>query len=205
MERREVYGTSGPRILLWFDLLNGPGTRGRPVPMGGEVEMADDPIFQVRAVGSFEQLPGCPESTVDGLGADRTDFVCKGECYNPSDRRRLITRIEVVRIQPQSYEGEPIAPLISDPWRSFACEPNPEGCSVTFNDPEFATGGRNALYYVRALEQPAPAINADGVRCEYDAKGECIAAEPCDDEDDLCLGTHEPRAWSSPIFVDFAG
>jgi hypothetical protein len=171
--------------------------------MGGEAEMANAPIFQVRAVGSFEQLPGCPEETFDSLGAERTDFVCKGECYNPSDRRRLITRIEVVRILPQVREGEPIAPLIHDPWRSFDCEPNPEGCAVTFSDPEFATGGRNALYYVRAFEASAPAINASNVRCEYDAGGQCISTNLCDSADDLCLGPHEPRAWSSPIFVDF--
>ena len=69
LENREVYGTSGPRILLWFDLLNAPGSRGRSLPMGGEVRMQADPIFQVRAVGSFQQQPGCPEASRAALSA----------------------------------------------------------------------------------------------------------------------------------------
>jgi hypothetical protein len=46
MERREVYGTTGPRILLWFDLLNPPGSSGRIAPMGSELAMAETPVFQ---------------------------------------------------------------------------------------------------------------------------------------------------------------
>ncbi len=207
MQRREVYGTSGPRILLWFDLLNPPGTRGESLAMGSEVEMSTNPIFQVRAVGSFEQKPGCPRYASDALGAERLEGVCKGECYHPSDTRRPITRIEVVRIRPQTRLDEPVAQLIEDPWRSFECEPQPEGCSVSFEDPDFAAGGRNALYYVRAIEAPAPGVNAGGVRCEYDGSGECIEVDLCggDASDADCLGEHEPKAWSSPIFVDFGG
>jgi hypothetical protein len=205
--RKEVYGTSGPRILLWFHLLNPPGSRGAEVPMGGQVEMGSNPIFRVRAVGSFEQAPGCPDYAVSSLSENRLQHLCKGECYNPSDRRRIITRIELVRIQPQKHPEEPVASLIESPWRSFECEPDPAGCSVTFEDPEFATDGRDTVYYVRAIEAPAPAINAASLRCEYDEDGRCVKVDLCNDSDTVdndYLAEHEPRAWSSPIFVDFA-
>jgi hypothetical protein len=203
-QRREVYGTSGPRLLLWFDLLNPPGTTGKTIPMGGEAKMSRNPVFQVKAVGSFEQLPGCPDYAATALGADRLEHVCMGECDNPSSTRRPITRIEVVRIRPQNHPGEPIAPLIEDPWLRFDCDGSPDGCEVTFNDPDYAKAGRDTVYYVRAIEAPAPAINAAGIQCERDAAGECTKATLCiaNAEDD-CLAEHEPRAWSSPIFLDW--
>ena len=206
-QRREVYGTSGPRMLLWFDLLNPPGSRGRTLPMGAAVALDRDPIFRVRAVGSFEQQPGCPSYSHDALSPERLEHLCKGECYHPSDQRRIVTRIEVVRIQPQMRQDEPLAALIADPWQTFLCEPDPAGCSVTFTDPDFGRDGRDALYYVRAFEAPKPTINAGNLRCERDAEGNCLAVHPCpeDGREDDCLAPSEPRAWSSPIFADFAG
>ena len=205
MQRREVYGTSGPRILLWFDLLNAPGTRGRALPMGGEVQMDETPIFQVKAVGSFLQKPGCPEDTHQALTSERIDHLCKGECYHPSDQRRAITRIEIVRIRPQARAGEPVADLIGDPWKTHTCDGDPEGCVFTFTDPDFVRDGRDSLYYARVYEVPKPGINADNVRCERDEDGTCLRVDLCpsaDGSDPDCLAPHEPRAWSSPIYVD---
>ncbi len=207
MQRREVYGTSGPRILLWFDLLNPPGSRGERVVMGGEARMAAAPVFQARAVGSFEPKPGCPDFAEQALGPERLEHLCRGECHHPSDRRRLVTRIEVVRIRPQEREGEPVAGLVDDPWRVFPCDPDPAGCSVTFSDPDFVSGGRDVLYYVRAIEAPSLAVNAGLERCERDTSGRCTGVRLCRsfDPDDDCLAETEERAWSSPIFVEHGG
>ncbi len=206
MDRKEVYGTSGPRMLLWFDLLNPPGSRGGTVAMGGETALSSAPIFQVRAVGSFEQKPGCPADTLDALPGDRIARLCGGECYFPGDARRAITRVEIVRVRPQDYEGEPVAPLIEDPWRVFACDGDPAGCAVTFTDPEFETAGRDTLYYARAIEEESLAVGADPLSCTRDATGQCIAVDACKDrpDSDDCLAPTEERAWSSPIFIGYA-
>ena len=206
MEAKEVYATSGERILLWFDLVNAPG--GDTVVMGGEASMNEAPRFEVRAVGAFEQLPGCPDYAVNNLGPERLDALCRGECYNPSDVRKTINRVEVVRILPQTDPGENVRDLIEDPWKVLPCAPDRDGCTVTFSDEDYATLGRDAVYYVRAIEEPSLTVNADNLRCEYDDKGNCIKVNMCyggrqTPDDDDCLAISEERAWSSPIFVDW--
>jgi hypothetical protein len=206
LDRREVYATSGGRTLLWFDLVNAPGGR---VPMGGEVETMAVPEFEVRAMGAFEQRAGCPDYAVSALSPERLHHLCRGECHNPSDRRKPITRIEVVRIRPQTGPLEKLDPLIEDPWLVLPCDDAGQGCVARFRDPEFRGMGRDTVYYVRAIEAPTPAVNGAGLRCTRDEDGRCVEVHACHGSEvrtpyeEDCLAEIEERAWSSPIFVDF--
>jgi hypothetical protein len=209
--RREVYGTSGPRILLWFDLLNSPGPDGegeRRLAMGGATEMARAPRFRVHALGAFVQQPGCPDEARRGLSAERLARLCKGECHHPSGERHAIERIEVVRIRPQRHGGERVEWLVDDPWRVLPCDDGAAGCTVEFEDPDFTSAGRDAVYYVRALQEPTPQINAAGLDCLRDETGRCTQVRRClagiadGADDDDCLAPDRARAWSSPIYVD---
>jgi len=202
LHRREVYGTSGPRMLLWFDL---EAEDERRHPMGSEVDGITAPTFEVTAAGAFEQKPGCPEWTTAALGQERLQDLCLGECYHPGDTRTPIDHIEVVRIRPHRSDDERLEDLIDDPFRRLPC-PSAGPCTVRFSDPSFAELGRDAIYYVRAVQRPTDAINGDDVRCERDADGKCVKVRPCHGDyrvpfDDDCVAPVAQRAWSSPIFV----
>jgi Protein of unknown function (DUF3604) len=205
LSNRNVYATSGDRMLVWFELLNGPNGE---VPMGTEVIMGDTPRFRVKALGAFEQIPGCPDYAVTALGVDRVESLCGGECYRPGgDKRKTISRIEIVKIRPQVRPDERIEPLVQDAWKSFDCPANGEACIVEFDDPEYQIQGRAALYYARVIQEAEPLIAGDPFGCEYNKDGECVERNYCVGEratrDNDCLAPAEPRAWTSPIFVEY--
>ncbi len=206
LQRRETYATSGPRMLLWFDRID---SSGGEAPMGATIEAATSGKFKVHAVGSFKQNPGCPDYAAEALGEDRITSLCTGECYNPSNERNLIERIEIIRIRPQTSPNEPVGNLIDDVFLSHACTPDQNGCSFEFEDPGFADAKRDTLYYARAIQEPRPTINGAPIQCDRDEDGNCIQAKLClgdyrTSKSEECLSPKDVRAWSSPIYLTYA-
>ena len=138
------------------------------------------------------------------MGKDEIQRICKGECYNPTDERKIIKRIEVIRIRPQIYEKEELAKLIEDPWKSHTCRESAEGCKFRFTDGRYLSGERDSVYYVRVYQEDQNVINGAQLNCEYDAEGRCIKVRPCKTgTTDNCLAKRPELAWSSPIYVNF--
>jgi hypothetical protein len=199
--RREVYATSGPRILLWFDLLNGPDGRA---PMGSAVVQRGTPRFEVRAAGSFAQQPGCSEAAHAALTSERVASLCLDECHFPSERRHRIETIEIVRITPGDDPAS-LGERIEDPWLRHQCPADESGCLLRFEDPEF--GADDRVYYARALQEATPAINGANLRTVFDDDGKAVSVDPCHGgwrtaEAEDCLAPVRERAWSSPLFLD---
>jgi len=196
LEARTVYATTGERMELWFDLVSDGGAT-----MGAAATVTSNPEFRVKAVGSFEQKPGCPKWVPEATAVE----TCYGECYNPGSTRHGMDRIEVVRIRPQITPGEDLASLIDDPFLVLDCGGDPT-CEVSFTDPDFLTGGRDALYYVRAVQRPSGQLNHEDLRCEWSLDGRCESVDLCkggaSGEDDDCIQQGGERAWASPIYLD---
>lgn len=204
MKRKEVYATTGHRMLLWFNLET---DNDLTIPMGSRVSIAKEPIFQVKAAGSFKQLPGCPEVVFKRLPKERAEKLSRGECYNPSDQRYGLERIEIVKITPQNYADEPVKQLIQNKWKVFNCK-GQITCEFSFSDKDFIKGERDALYYARVYEEPIPTINGGNLRTKFDSENKAISVDVCHGDfrtkqSDDCTEMVSQRAWSSPIFVDY--
>ena len=158
-------------------------------------------------MGTFNQKPGCHDNKLGNLSSEKIKTLCKNECYNPSEVRNVITRIEVIKITPQNSNNEDIDNLIQDVWKVFKCKPSQDGCKIRFSDKDFQKNGRDSVYYVRAIEEPSLRVNGDNLRCDYDENGNCIKVNICHgsyltDKRDDCVTPSEERAWSSPIYVN---
>ena len=84
--------------------------------MGSVIELKQNPTFEVKAMGSFEQKEGCPEDAYNALGEERVSELCFDECYNPSDKRKFVQRIEVIKVLPQEFNDQKVDDRIMDPW-----------------------------------------------------------------------------------------
>ena len=77
-----------------------------------------------------------------------------------------------------------------------------EACAAPYTEQpeEFAN-------YVKAIQEAEPMINADPLKCERDASGKCVKVNLCYGDyrsgASDCTAPAEPRAWSSPIYVDY--
>ena len=204
MKRKEVFATTGHRILVWFDLLD----EDVDLPMGSVTQQSENPTFRVKAMGSFKQLPGCPDYVKEALTVRRLEKMADNECYNPSDDRYRIERIEIIRIKPQINSDEDPINLIEDVWKSFLCDPDSLECTIEFSDDQFEANSRDTLYYARVIEEDTPLVNGGNLRTKFDNEGNPISVEPCHadyrlDYTEQCLGPGGHRAWSSPIFIDY--
>ncbi len=196
MGRREVYGTSGPRLVVRFfggwdypadlcdqSLVSVGYERG--VPMGGDLppRAGDAPVFAVSALRD----PGSVRRR--GTALQRIQII-KGWVENGASRARV-------------YEvaGDPYNEASVDP---LTCEPQGTGadslCAV-WRDPDF-DAGQHAYYYARVLENPSCrwstwVCNAQGVRCSQDDPPSAGFEACCDPS---VPRTIQERAWTSPIW-----
>jgi hypothetical protein len=192
MRRKEVFGTSGPRIEPRFfggwnlgDDLCGQNDMldqayAQAVPMGSDLPLVEDgqvaPHFLVAATADAgsEKFPGVPLQRLQ---------VIKGWADSDGNHHQRI-----YDVAGDANNGASVD--------EATCEPQGEGyrqlCQV-WRDPAF-DADTSAVYYLRAVENPT---------CRYSAR-QCLELpedeRPADCADPFFEPIIQERAWSSPIW-----
>ena len=195
LQRREVFGTSGPRITPRF--FGGWGfdaaicDQADPavaayeegVPMGSDLPApaGDAPVFLVAAAADAgsARFPGTPLQRLQ---------VIKGWADEEGNHHQ-----RVFDVAGNAANGADVDPL--------TCAPRGEGyaqlCTV-WRDPQF-NSAEHAVYYLRAVENPS---------CRYSAR-QCLqlpgSERPADCIQPVFSAVIQERAWSSPIWYTPSG
>jgi hypothetical protein len=193
MQRKEVYGTTGPRMLVRFfggwDFEDSDANTRQPaevgyakgVPMGGDISQAPKGKSPTFLIGALK----------DPLGAnlDRVQII-KGWVDSEGERQERVYDVMVSDGREINEEGRCETPVGNTVDVASATWSNTIGATEfisVWKDPDFDASLR-AFYYVRVIEIPTPRWTA------YDAKYYGLEVG---DEVEM---VHQERAYSSPIW-----
>jgi hypothetical protein len=176
LKRREVYGTSGPRIALRFYVV--PGLDGDSAAQA----LCDDPSFPTRLLAAG----GLPMGATlrDGHKPYVFVFAMKDEAS--------LSQVEILKLW-SDPKDEPHAEVHAIPLAGAA---QARAC-VFFGDPAFDPR-RPSLYYARVLEEPT--WRWTHYDCATDPKANPKGCDP-NNAQGLDVKIQE-RAWSSPVFFE---
>ena len=192
-KRREVYATTGPRMIVrmfggfdfseddWDgDWVRAGYTRG--VPMGGELESRSKaPTFLISAL-----------KDPDGANLDRVQMV-KGWIDSSGELQERVYDVAWSDVEERVRVGGKVPAVGDTVDRATATYTNDIGAAelrATWTDPDFARGQR-AFYYLRVIEIPTPRWTLfDAVRFGIELPAEAMAD-----------AVAQERAYSSPIWL----
>lgn len=193
LRRREVYGTSGPRITLRF--FGGWGLDDR---------LCDDPDMIAVA-----DRNGVPMGTILGErppGVEAPTFFVSA-LRDPGGQGRpgaLLQRIQIIKgwvergeAHQQVFDvaGDGMNGAAVDVGTCVASGPGFNTLCATWTDPDFNPAQR-AFYYARVLENPTCRWNA------YQCNALPLEERPASCSDPQVPKVIQERAWSSPIWYD---